>query len=155
MYSPKKIEGVVLDELYDYLDQLETIDLTSKIQEFKQRNTDKEIKTLRKLQSEFGKVNSALVKLKDEALKIIMGESSFDAKVVNDLINQKENELRKLEESINKAKLDLESKKVELSEMEELQRYIPVWRGVFEKASVVIDKIVVFRDRVEITFTDF
>ncbi len=90
-----------------------------------------------------------------------MGESLFDAKVVNDLINQKENELRELEESINKAKLDLESKKVELSEMEKLQRYIPVWREVFEKASVekkkmmlstVIDKIVVFRDRVEITF---
>ncbi len=161
LYSPKKIEGVVLDELYDYLDQLETIDLTSKIQEFKQHNTDKEVKTLKKLQSEFDKVNSALVKLRDEALKIIMGESSFDAKVVNDLINQKENELRKLEESINKAKLDLESKTVELSEMEELQRYIPVWREVFEKASVekkkmmlstVIDKIVVFRDRVEITF---
>ncbi|WP_240672277.1 hypothetical protein [Anoxybacillus flavithermus] len=66
-----------------------------------------------------------------------------------------------MEESINKAKLDLESKKVELSEMEELQRYIPVWREVFEKVSVekkkmmlstVIDKIVVFRDRVEITF---
>ncbi|ACJ34738.1 MULTISPECIES: hypothetical protein [Anoxybacillus] len=106
-------------------------------------------------------MNSALVKLRDEALKIIMGESLFDAKVVNDLINQKENELRELEESINKAKLDLESKKVELSEMEELQRYIPVWREVFEKASVekkkmmlstVIDKIVVFIDRVEITF---
>lgn len=51
-------------------------------------------------------MNSALVKLRDEALKIIMGESLFDAKVVNDLINQKENELRELEESINKAKLD-------------------------------------------------
>lgn len=89
MYSPKKIEGVVLDELYDYLDQLEAIDLTSKIQEFKQRNTDKEVKTLRKLQSEFDKVNSALVKLKDEALKIIMGKVPLMQKLLMTLLIRK------------------------------------------------------------------
>jgi site-specific DNA recombinase len=161
VHSPIRIEGVVLDELYGYLDQLKTVDLTSQIESIKSRNLDGEVGMLRKLQKELDKANSELASLKGEVIKVIMGQSPLDRAMLSGLIKDKENEVLDLQLKTKKVQQELDSKKVEYAEMEALQKYIPVWREVFEQASsekkkmmlsTIIGGVVVYRDRIEVYF---
>jgi site-specific DNA recombinase len=161
IYASKKIEGIVLDELFEYLQQLNKINLTKEIQKLKKQNTNNEVVALRKLEKELETATTQLLKLNEEVIKSVMGESDFKPAILNNLIEKKELELKELKELLEEAKQELESKKVELFELEDLQKYIPVWRDVFEKATTekkkmmlatVIERILVKKEEVEITF---
>lgn len=161
IYASKKIEGIVLDELFDYLQQLNKIDLTKEIKKLKKQNTDNEVKTLRKLEKELETANTQLLKLNEEVIKSVMGESAFKPEILNNLVEKKEVEISELKQLLEEAKQELDSKKIELHEVEELKKHIPIWREVFENASTekkkmmiatVIEKVVVYKDNVEITF---
>lgn len=161
VYASKKIEGIVLDELFDYLQQLNKIDLTKEIQKLKKQNTNNEVKALRNLEKELENANNQLLKLNEEVIKSVMGESAFKPEILNNLIEKKEVEIGELKVLVVEAKQELDSKKVELHEVEELKANIPIWRKVFENASTekkkmmlatVIERVVVYKDNVEITF---
>jgi hypothetical protein len=160
-HSPIRTEGVVLDELYSYLEQLKKVDLTSQIEMIKSRNLDVEVKVLRKLEKELDKANSELTGLKGEVIRVVMGQSPLDREMLSGLIKDKENEILDIQLKTNKIQQELNFKKVERTQMEALQKYIPVWRDVFEQASTekkkmmlntIIGGIVVHRDRIEINF---
>lgn len=155
------IEGVVLDELFGYHDQLKTVDLTEQIESLKSRNMEGEIKALRKLQKQLEKANSELSALKGEVMKVIMGQSPLDRDMLSGMMKDNENEILDLQAKTEKAQQELDSKKFEHAQMEALQKYFPVWREVFECASTekkkmmlstIIDGINVHRDRIEINF---
>lgn len=156
-YSQRKIEGLVLEEVNNYLDQLKTIDFTSQINEFKKKNMTGEVKALRKLRNKFEEATSELVVLRSEVPKAIMGTSNFTSELLSSLIQEKE--INELKLKVEEAEKELETKKIEVAEMEEVQKYIPVWREVFEKASIekkkmmlntIIDVVTVYRNKVEI-----
>ncbi|MED4378706.1 hypothetical protein [Schinkia azotoformans] len=158
-YSPTRIEGVVLEEIYAYLDQLKTVDLTSQIEKLKKQNMSEETKALRKYKKEIDKANSDLTGLKNEVIKVINGESSFDRDMLSEMINDKQKEISELNEKIEQLEQQLESKKVEHAELEALQKHVPVWREVFKKASIeqkkmmlstIIKSIDVYKDRIEL-----
>ncbi|WP_234541941.1 hypothetical protein [Paenibacillus pseudetheri] len=64
IHSPIRLEGVVLDEIYAYLDQLETVDLKEQIEQIKSRNSGDEEKALRKHQKLTDKAKMELSSLK-------------------------------------------------------------------------------------------
>ena len=157
-YSQKKIEGVVLEELYMYLGQLKTIDFTSQINGFKKKNMDGEVKDIRKLKNKLENADLELRALHTEVPKAIMGTNTFSPDLLNKLINEKQIEINELKVLIEKAEKKLEEKKVDVFEMEEVQKYIPIWREVFEEASIekkkmmlstIIDKIFVYTEKIE------
>ncbi|RAV06622.1 recombinase family protein [Paenibacillus sp. YN15] len=161
MYSQNIIEGLVMDEVYSYLDQLQTIDLTNEIEKMRNRNLEEEARALSKCKQQLKRLEHELSKYKEEVLKVIMGESSFDRDMLSGLIKKKEQEVGELKEEHAKLEQELAAKKVERTEMEALQRHIPNWRKVFEAASIakrkmmlrtIIGGILVYRDRVEVTF---
>ncbi|UGB29946.1 recombinase family protein [Metabacillus sp. B2-18] len=161
IYASKKIEGIVLEELFDYLQQLNQIDLTKQIQKLKKQNTNNEVKTLRKLERELDAANLQLTKLNEEVIKSIMGQSHYSPERLNNIIESKEKEVKELNKLVEEAQQELDSKKIELHEVEELKKHIPIWREVFENASsekkkmmlsTVIERVVVYKDNVEITF---
>ena len=122
-YSPIRIEGAVLDEIYAYLEQLKTVDLTSQIENLKKQNMGEETKELGKYKKELSKADSDLAGLKNEVIKVINGESSFDREMLSGMIKDKENQILELNETIEKLEKQLESKKVEHAELEALQKH--------------------------------
>lgn len=160
IHSPIRLEGIVLDKIYAYLDQLETVDLKEQIEQIKSRNSGDEEKTLRKHQKLTDKAKMELSSLKDEVLKVIMGKSPLDREMVNEMVKKKESEVSLLLAKLEMFEQELNSKKVEQVEIQALQTYIPVWREVFKKASAakkkmmlstIIECVRVYRDSVELT----
>lgn len=158
-YSKERIEGIVMEEIYKYLDQLKQVDLTEKIAKLQfdnMENEQRELKTLLKKNDEGVK---ELEILKEEVTKSILGKSAFRPELLSSLIEEKEAALEALRTDIDRLKSILQSKKLEINDMSKLQRMIPVWREEFDKAPnekkkmmlvQIIDDIVVYRDKIEI-----
>ncbi|WP_216857488.1 hypothetical protein [Paenibacillus tritici] len=134
--------------------------MKEQIEQIKSRNSGGEEKALRKQLKLESKVNSEIKALKDEVLKVVLGQSQFDRELLNGMIKEKEEEVLKIQETIRLAEQVLRSKKVEQVEIQALQTYIPVWREVFKKASTakkkmmlstIIECVRVYRESVELT----
>ena len=90
-----------------------------------------------------------------------MGESSFSADLLNELINEKEIEKLQLLKAKNQLESKLNQKKLKDEELALIKDKIPIWRKEFEKAdldikkmllSEIIKEIRIFNDRFEIDF---
>lgn len=158
-FKPEQIEGVVLEEVYKYLDTLKTVELSGEISRLQKQNTASEEKIIRELRKEKADTQKELESLKQEVVKAIAGKSSFDPAMLNGLLAEKGAVIARLEESLAAALLLLEHKKLEQRDLIELQTMIPVWREEFDKAAMdvkkvllskIIKEIVVHNDRVEI-----
>lgn len=159
IYSPNRVEGIVLEEVNGYLDKLKSIDLTEQVEGFKKNNIIEETKAVRRIQRQLDDAMSKLTILTDEVPKAIIGESSFDPGLLSTLINQKNQEISELKAQLEEAEKVLSAKKVELDEIRAVQSYIPIWRDVFNNATLerkkmmlssIIEGIIVKRDKIEV-----
>ncbi|WP_068610111.1 recombinase family protein [Paenibacillus swuensis] len=159
IYSPNKIEKIVLEELDIFLDELKQINLKTEIESFNKNNIDGDSQELRRLQNEIEKKYKELFALTSEVPKSIMGQSSFKAELLNTLIDQKNNEITEESSKLSNLQIKVKEMKVEVDEMEMLRKHIPVWKEVYKNSplekqkmmlGVLINNIVVTRDRVEV-----
>ena len=155
------VEGLVLKCVYDFLDSLSQIDLSSAIKKGVLNNFNNEEKALNNCEQKISEVNSNIEVLKNEVIKSLTGESSFTSDLLNELSKEKEEEKLKLlnlkEELDNK----MNQKKLKEDELIQIKNKIPVWKKEFEKAdldvkkmllSEIIKEIRVYNDRYEIDF---
>lgn len=160
-HSQKRLEGVVLDEVYRYLNHLKCEDINKKLEKLKNENVSDELKVLKALQKQLTKASKELSALEDEMMNVILGKSPLSREKISRMISDKEVEAAELSSKVEQVEHELNSRKVEREELEELQNRIPVWREVFERAScakkkmmlnTIIDQIYVFKDKVEIHY---
>ncbi|MNK77581.1 Recombinase [compost metagenome] len=158
-FSANKVEGFVLKQLNKYLDELQNVDFTKEINSLKKNNSDGDEKKLRKLQNQIEEEYSELSVLSAEVPKSIMGKSSFKPDLLNQLIEEKEKSINELRLKINQLESDIVSKKVEINEIETLQKCIPEWKDIFSEASIerkkimlglLIDEVLVSRETIKI-----
>jgi Site-specific recombinases, DNA invertase Pin homologs len=158
-YSKDVVEGIVLEEVYKYLDQLSRVDLADKIEKIKLGNMEEELKEIKRVKMKLVECNDEFSALNSEVSKSIMGKSSFKPDLLSKLIADKENEINSLKSFKEKLESIIESKKVEVDDMQKLQKTIPVWKEEFDKASLekkkmmlsqIIDEIILKKDKVEI-----
>lgn len=156
-FSSKKVERQVLERLDVYLSQLRTIDFGLKIELIKKKVANEEEERIKKSQKLLERYYDELAALNAEVPIAIMGKSAFKPEMLNGLIEKKENEIQKISEDINGIEKLLSSKKLEISEMETLKDYIPVWQNVFQKASsekkkmmlsTLLDVVYVSKDKI-------
>lgn len=161
IHAQSRLEGLVLDEVYGYLDHIQAVDIKEKLEEMKKHNSNHEETVLTMLEKQKKKLDSELSALKKEVMDVIMGKSSFNRDMLNSMIQDKENEILEVQSKLENVKQEIESKKLERVEVEALQTCIPKWRKVFEQASIekkkmmlstIIDCIHVHRDGIEIKF---
>jgi len=98
-FSQRKVDPVILEEVYTYLDTLQAVDLSSKIDETHakiQQDTERDMKEIK---SQTAKAEKELGILNDEIVKTLTGESSFTSKQLYTIITRKEDELEKLKQT--------------------------------------------------------
>lgn len=157
---PKKdIEDNILQVVYDFLDSIEKIDLTNQIKNNLINNQAEEYKKIKRYEEKNIELDNNLKTLKNEIINCLKGTSQFSADLLNELIENKEEEKRKLESEINKLNTIIEQKKIGDKDIKEFKNMIPVWKEEFENAnteikkmllSEIIQEIRVYNDRIEI-----
>ncbi|WP_434750309.1 hypothetical protein [Paenibacillus amylolyticus] len=100
-----------MKQVNSYLNQLETIDLSSKMDLIKKRISNEEEKKMKRLQSVLEEHYNELSVLNAEVPKSIIGKSAFKPKMLNDLIEKKESEIMQTTNEINETERILSSKK--------------------------------------------
>jgi site-specific DNA recombinase len=159
IYSQNKIEGFVMKELNNYLDQLKDVDVSEQLKKIKKSSASEEELEYKRLSKQAASLKKEHKTLTDEVTKSIMGKSSFKPELLNSLIEGKESEVNAVETQLIKLEQKLKSKRLETSEMENLIKSIPVWKEVFagaehEKKKMmlngIIDGIIVRRDSIEL-----
>lgn len=158
-YRPDGIEGIVLEEVRTYLEKLKAVDLSAEITRLQKENTAYEEKAIKRTQAELSAVIAEYQKLKDEVVRVLMGESKFDADMLNGIIAEKAEKISSLQFKLEEAETALENKKLEHADLVQLQNMIPVWTEEFDYApfdvkkvllSKIIERVVIHRDKVEI-----
>ena len=158
-YAKDKIEDIVIGQLNYYLSQLKKVDLTKEINKLKNKQTDENTINLKRLQKQNEENYKELAVLNEEVPKSIMGKSSFSPELLGNLIKKKEEDIAKIADEINKIEDVLKESNFEITELKDLQKHIPEWEDVFEKAndnikkkmlSTLIDEVRVYREKVEI-----
>ncbi|MFU1797611.1 recombinase family protein, partial [Paenibacillus azoreducens] len=159
IYSQTKIEGAVLDELFAFLDQMKTVDVSDQLQKIRKKATTQEENEIKSLQKKLRELKKEIDTLTAEVANSILGKSAFKPELLNTLIEQKQNEIADVTSELEKLETLVQNKKVEKNEMENLVKSIPVWKEVFQKAPIekqkmmlnsVIDNVIVYRDSIDL-----
>lgn len=161
MYAQSKIEDTVLEEVENYLSYLRKLDYREYAKDYNQEEFDyiKQAVSMKnkELESCYEEINA----LKSEISKSILGKSAFKPEMLNELIEQKQNELALIDSEVRKLEIDLQTKKSELNDIKELSESIGMWGDIFKEASdekkktmlrSIIDVITVMRDGIDIKF---
>lgn len=160
--SKNKLEKVVLDEVYGFLDRMEQLDCSSEIQKEINSNIISDKDRFMDLQKQLSKVENAIDKMKEQILNAFMGEATeLDTKYINDAMKTAEKRKEELQTAIDSLEKEMKSKDLAMEEYQTTIKMIPVWREVFETApinvkkhllSILIEKIVVTGMEVDIYF---
>lgn len=159
-YRPDPIEGVVIEEVKHYLEMLKSIELTDEIMKVQKNSLALEETTIKNLKREQETLLKEKKSLESEVVKVIMGESSFNADMLNSLIETKTSALNDVNGKLEAALSMLERKKLEQSDLVQLKKMIPVWQDEFDKAPIevkkvllskIIERVDIYKDKVEVT----
>lgn len=159
IYSQTKIEETTLEELFAYLDDLKTVDVSEQLKVIKKSNSNDDEKKVKSLKKQFNELEKELGTLMKEVSKSITGKSAFKPELLNNLIEEKQNEIELIKKELDNTESATLHKKIERSEMESLVKLIPVWKDSFHKAGLekkkmmlnsVIDTITVYRDSIDL-----
>lgn len=159
--SRNKLETVVLNEVYNFLDRIENIDCSKEIQETILNNSHSEKEELQTLEKELTKIDKAYDNMKKELHNYYSGESSLNLEFINDLLNENRQNRESMKNKIDSLKKMIDSKEVAANEYQQTIEMIPVWKEVFSNAplnikkqmlSILVEKIVVKGNEVDIFF---
>lgn len=158
-YSAKKVERVVIDALKKYISTLNTQELSVSYLE----RVEEQIKIAKNELSRLLAAQTRTVKelsaLKDEVVKSLIGESRFDSTMLQELLAKKELEVKSSTEQIENKERELEGLTSSRNSVFELNSKMQSWDTDFEDQGVdgqkamlyqVVDRIDIYRDRVEI-----
>ncbi|MCL1845918.1 MAG: recombinase family protein [Defluviitaleaceae bacterium] len=106
-FSQKKIDPVVTEEVYAYLDSLQTLDLSSKIDKMQGKIKQNVESDLQDIKTQIAKAQKELDLLNNEIIKTLTNESSFTSEQLSKIISKKEDELKNLAKTEEKLQQEL------------------------------------------------
>ncbi|MEK4008085.1 recombinase family protein [Paenibacillus sp. FSL H3-0333] len=161
IYAQNKIEDSVAVVINNYLASVKKIDYIEFARDYDLVEYEDIKETLDKKNQELASEYDELNTLKKEVTKSILGKSAFKPELLNEMIEEKEKELQKLDQEVRLLEEQLQTKKLELSEIKELSENIREWIPKYKEASHdrkkvmlrwLIERITVFKDQIEIEF---
>jgi DNA invertase Pin-like site-specific DNA recombinase len=160
-FSQKKIDPVVMEEIYAYLDTLRTLDLSSKIDEMQSKIKQDVESDLQAIKTQISKTEKELELLNNEIIKTLTNESNFTAEQLSKIIAKKEDELAQFQKDKEKLTSELSNKLKEVHTFVQLQAMIPNWRQECEAAETdvqkmllakLLDFVVISNDSIDVHF---
>lgn len=159
--SKEKLEKPVLDTIFDFLNNIEKMDLSEEIRNNMQSNQQKEKNELRKCEEEIVEIENNINTLKEEVVKSLSGKSNFSSELLNELLDEKKQELEQVLARKSNLETILIRKDIEQKDILKVKNMIPNWKEEFENADVEMKKMLltefikeirVYNDKIEIDF---
>ncbi|WP_422660438.1 recombinase family protein [Paenibacillus sp. EC2-1] len=134
-FSANKLEKSILKRIDYYIENLKEIDISNQIEIFKKKIVNIDQKQIKINQENIEQSYVELSILNAEVPNSLCGKSSFKPELLNNLIEEKNNEIEVLNSKLAKLEQVVNTKNIELKEMELLKEYIPYWKKSFYKVS--------------------
>lgn len=159
--SKEKLEKPILDTIFDFLNNIEKMDLSDEIRNNMQSNQQKEKNELRKCEEEIVEIENNINTLKQEVVKSLSGKSNFTPELLNELLEEKNNELKQVQLRKSDLETILIRKDIEQKDILKVKNMIPNWKEEFENAEVEMKKMLltefikeirIYNDKTEIDF---
>lgn len=160
-YGSKKIHDIVIEEIKDQILSLQGKNLNEAFIE----NKKKELKNVEykkhSKEIELEKLYKEIKALKDEIIKSLMGNSKFSADMLNELLSEKEKQITQINDELKFFEKDILKLSSDIFAYKGLDKELVNWNKNFDladnelkKAMIlsVVDKVVVYKDSVEISF---
>ncbi len=153
------VEKPVLEAISLFLSTLEKVDLSKQIEKLKKENLQEDNDILKGVVKNIEVKRNEINKLKDEVMKVLLGESVFDKNMLSEMITAKEKEQKELIEKKEKIEKKINKKKLEYNDIEILKQSIPLWKEEFELSNLetkkmminqIIKEVIVFDDKVHV-----
>ena len=150
-----------MEEIYAYLDTLQTLDLSSKIDEMQGKIKQDIESDLQAIKTQISKTEKELELLNNEIIKTLTNESNFTAEQLSKIIAKKEDGLAQFQKDEEKLASELSNRLKEVHTFVQLQTMIPNWRQEFEVAETgiqkmllakILDSIIISNDSIDVHF---
>ena len=160
-YGIVKIEAVVLDEIYLYLENIKTMDISRPAKTHKAKLLKQQAVTLKPLEQKITSLKKEVMRLEEEILKCLTGESAFTEKQLSDLISDKFNTLSVLEQERDCIIGETSDTIHSIDKLITFKKSVVSWKKEFAKAdaekqkeliNMVVDQMHIARNAVDITF---
>jgi DNA invertase Pin-like site-specific DNA recombinase len=160
-YGIKKIEGVVLDEIYSYLDNLKAMNVARLAKTHKAQLEKVQSMKLKPIEQKITSLQKEIALLENEILKFLMGESVYTEERLSSIMKDKSISLSLLETERASSVIEAESAISRLEEIITLGNVVVSWKKEFASSDVerqaeligmIIDRIHITREAVDISF---
>lgn len=161
-YSSEKIEGTVMDEVYNTLKQIENISL-SDITNNKNNSGNKYQKDIKIKNVKIKSIEDDLKLYKGEIIKVLKGASHFTTELLNEQIEEKNNELTIAQHDLKEYLIKIENIQDEINKSEALVKNVSQWIEILVSSdteakkmllSKLIDNIFVNKDDIKIKLNE-
>ena len=117
--------------------------MKEKIEKIKNDNIQEDTNILKAAIREMEKKKSEIEKLKEEVVKVLMGESSFSKEMLSEMLQEKTKELEMLNENKTKLEDKINRKKIKQKDIKLLSKTIPNWQEEFKLVGVEEKKMLI------------
>jgi DNA invertase Pin-like site-specific DNA recombinase/cob(I)alamin adenosyltransferase len=152
-YGIKRIEAIVLDEIYSYLENIKAmnISLSAKTQKIKLLKMQSEI--IKPIEQKITSLKKEAARLEEEILKCLTGESAFTDKQLSETMRDKANALSALEQERDSIKTKTATFINRMNELISFNKSVVSWKKEFARSDAKTQKELVCKviDRVEIS----
>ena len=160
-YGIVKIETIVRDEIYSYLDSIRAMNISQLAKPQKARLLKEQAQTLKPITQKITVLKKEVAKLEGEILKCLMGESVFTEKQLAAVMKDATSALSVLEQEASVIKAETDTVLGRVDELIGFKESTVSWEKEFAKAdadrqkelvSMIVDRVQISRGAVDISF---
>ncbi len=133
-YAQSYLEGIVFEVLEGYLEGIEEVDIAGELRKLQEQHRERGFKELRAIRKEQGILRLDMETLEEKIPEAIRGEYYFDAKKLAEMIEEKEQALKKLESEAEILQSRLGQLPARDADTEDISVLAPDWKKEFHHA---------------------
>ncbi|MDD6810975.1 MAG: recombinase family protein [Lachnospiraceae bacterium] len=151
-YSQNYLEGIVFQMVEGFMEQLKAVDMTEEWQKIQEKQKSSMQKELQNIQKEKRRVNEDKKTLEEKIPEAIRGEYCFSAEKLAFLLNQKEQEIEKLQQKEKKINRKLRQTEPADNDLEKVIGRTLDWKAVFRETDTATKQMILSSliDRIEV-----
>jgi len=162
LFRADKIEGVILEDIYRYLDSLlENVDLSQNVKYIKDNEYQKLKKTLDKNKRELLKIKNGIDIMEKHIPEAMMGNYILSIEQLAHAIKKHKTNLQETEKKIQNIQERMDSVNSSNKEIDDIKNNIPKWKEIFMGTdkhtqrviiNKIIDKVIMKKDEIHIVY---
>lgn len=153
-FGAKMYEEQVEDIVIKVLSKINLDSFLEEANKYKTENINDKIIQLNKIKNTLQNKYRQLDKLNDEVPLALLGESSFKPEVLNRSIDKTENDIKNLQQQITTTEKEINSAKIEMSDIEYLKTEFNDWESKYKNADLSSKKMMLSRILKDVQFKD-